>query len=118
MNVVTRARATALALVPLLAACGGGSGSFGSTGTLSVKMHDTAVESAQAVFVTIDRVDVFRMVNGQEVQETLVDDSQQWDLLELQNGVEAVLGEAQLPAGDYTSIRLVVAEDSSAAIAE
>jgi hypothetical protein len=102
-----------LALVPLLAACGGGSGGGAGTGTLQVRMHDTAVEAADAVFVTIERVEVFRTdESGAEVKETLLDVPQQWDLLALQNGVEAVLGTESFPIGDYSSIRLVVAEDS------
>jgi len=116
MKLVSRVKAAALALVPLLAACGGGASV--ATGTLSVKLHDAAVEGADAVYVTIDRVDVFQTVDGEEVQQTLVDDPQQWDLLELQNGVEAVLGEVSLAAGDYSSIRLVVGEDSAEAVEE
>lgn len=39
---------------------------------------------------------------------TLVDQVQSYDLLELQNGVTAALGNAEVPAGRYTQIRLIV----------
>jgi hypothetical protein len=114
------ARRTALgaaALLGLLAACGGsGGGGGGSTGTLQVRMQDTPVDEADAVFVTVARVEVFRAGEGGEVRETLVSTPAQYDLLLLQNGVSAVLGTGDFPAGDYTSIRLVIAPDSRDAI--
>lgn len=97
----------------VLAACGGGSAGTGDgTGTLTVKMHDTPVDGAENVFVTVARVEVFRTEGGAEIRETLVDTPAQYDLLELQNGVEAVLGTEELPVGEYHSIRLIVAADS------
>jgi hypothetical protein len=95
----------------LLAACGGGGGAPG-TGTLQVRMRDTPVDAAERVFVTIARVEVFRSDANGQARETLVDTPAQYDLLELQHGVEAVLGTAKFPVGDYSSIRLVIAPDS------
>ena len=108
----------------LLSACGSG-GAVGSDGSpggpespgagkglLQVRMHDAPVDDADNVFVTVDRVEVFRSDGGSEIKETLVDTPAQYDLLALQNGVEAVLGTAEFPAGDYRSIRLIIAADS------
>lgn len=98
-----------------LVACGGGSGGGGSAGTMGVlhiRMQDTPVDEAENVFVTVDRVEVFRGEAGSEVRETLVDVPAQYDLLLLQNGVTAVLGTGEFPAGEYSSIRLIVAPDS------
>lgn len=109
-----------LALLPLglLCACGGGGAGSGSgLGTLQVKLQDTPVDEAEHVYVTIDRVEVFRDEAGTEVRETLTDVPAQHDLLELQNGVAAVLGTAQFPTGTYRSIRLIVAADSRQDIA-
>jgi hypothetical protein len=109
----TNPKVAAALCASLLASCGGGGGGTGGTGTLMVTMHDSPVDSAEHVFVTVERVEVFRHdAEGAEVRETLVDVPQQHDLLALQNGVEAVLGTATFPAGDYTSIRLIVAADS------
>lgn len=104
-------RGLALVTLGLLAACGGGASEPGM-GTLQVKMQDTPVDEAENVYVTVERVEVFRTEGGAEVRETLVDTPTQYDLLTLQNGVSAVLGTGEFPAGDYKSIRLIVAADS------
>ncbi|MGH7569988.1 MAG: DUF4382 domain-containing protein [Gemmatimonadales bacterium] len=39
---------------------------------------------------------------------TITDDPQEYDLLQLQNGVTALLGNALIPVGDYAQLRLVV----------
>jgi hypothetical protein len=108
----------------LLSACGSG-GAVGNDGSpggpespgagkglLQVRMHDAPVDDADNVFVTVDRVEVFRSDGGSEIKETLVDTPAQYDLLALQNGVEAVLGTGEFPAGEYRSIRLIIAADS------
>jgi len=101
-----------------LAACGGGGtaapggGSAASTGALVVQMHDHPIEGADHVYVTIDSVEVFRTSNGVDVHETVASTPGQYDLLELQHGIEAVLGTAQLTPGLYHSIRLIVPHDS------
>lgn len=107
-----------LVAVGLLGACGGGGGSSGGGGAsssaamLQVRLQDTPVDEAENVFVTIDRVEVFRTGPMGEVKETLVSTPAQYDLLVLQNGVSAVLGTGEFPPGDYSSIRLIVAADS------
>jgi hypothetical protein len=107
-------RPVSVAAALLLVACGGGgsTGSTGSTGSLVVRMHDHPIEAAEHVYVTIESVEVFKTVDGQEVHETVTSVPGQYDLLELQHGVEAVLGGGEFAPGDYHSIRLIVARDS------
>lgn len=143
-----------------LAACGGG-GAGGSgatiptTGRVEVRMHDAPTEDIEHVYVTIERVEVRREVDGaddgtpvesarndrprrggggddddeggegrgrkrgdddgdddNDVVETITSVPGQYDLLELQHGVEAVLGGGSFEPGRYHSIRLIVARDS------
>ena len=101
------------------AACGGGGagapaggGVIPTTGSLVVRMHDHPIEAADHVYVTIERVDVIREVEGEDVHETVTSVPGQYDLLELQHGVEAVLGGGEFAPGAYHAIRLIVANDS------
>src|SRR5206468_1465783 len=68
--------------------------------------------NAEHVYVTIESVEVFKTVDGAEVHETVTSVPGQYDLLELQHGVEAVIGGASFEPGDYKSIRLIVARDT------
>jgi hypothetical protein len=135
-----------------LTACGGGGGSpvpVPTTGRLEVRMHDAPTEDVEHVYVTIERVEVRREVDGagdetpvetadrregedrgeggggrgrrrgdddgdddNDVVETISSVPGQYDLLELQHGVEAVLGGGSFEPGRYHSIRLIVARDS------
>lgn len=109
-------RSLALGAALSLAACGGGGAGGGAavptTGSLVVRMHDHPIEAADHVYVTIESVEVIKDVDGEDVHETVTSVPGQYDLLELQHGVEAVLGGASFAPGDYHSIRLVVASDS------
>lgn len=146
------------AFAALTACGGGGAGGSGAaiptTGRVEVRMHDAPTEDVEHVYVTIERVEVRREVDGTESEETVGtarndrpgpggggDDDEgeggrgrkrgdddgdddndvvetitsvpgQYDLLELQHGVEAVLGGGAFEPGRYHSIRLIVARDS------
>lgn len=147
------------AFAALTACGGGGAGGSGATipttGRVEVRMHDAPTEDVEHVYVTIERVEVRREVDGtddgatvatarndrprpggggdddedgdggggrkrgdddgdddNDVVETITSVPGQYDLLELQHGVEAVLGGGSFEPGRYHSIRLIVARDS------
>lgn len=94
-------------------------------GTLRMSMVDAPlIESGvEAVMVTFSSIRVHRSGDAEESEdgwieivgaETAVED-RTFNLLELVNGVSAVLGEQQLEAGKYTQIRIIV-ESSTALI--
>jgi hypothetical protein len=82
----------------------GGSGS--GEGTLEVRVTDAPDPSITAVYITTDNIEV--SVAG-EGWITVIDEEITFELLALE-GVEAILGSAQLPAGKYTQVRLSVPE--------
>jgi hypothetical protein len=96
-----------------LGACGGSSDSPPpATGTLRVAITDAPACGYDAVHVTVTRVRIHR-------SETATDEDGEWrdlavspprrlNLLDLQNGVLADLGQLELDAGRYTQLRLVL----------
>jgi hypothetical protein len=110
---------TALCVIAALqVGCSGGSGGGGSsvgsggTGTLSLSLTDATTLDYQAVYVTIDRVDVH--LGGNESSpnnwETVARPEKTYNLLELVNGVREELGLADLQDGDYTQMRLIIGD--------
>ena len=97
-----------LMLTISLISCGG-SDSPAATGTLNIKLTDAAT-SHQAVYVTINEVHVHHETGGWETLPEL-DLPQTVNLLELVNGVMLDLGIAELEAGHYNQMRLIL-EDS------
>lgn len=94
-------------VVPLLAACSGGSGaSFSdSTGVLELRLTDTPTTGVAGIVVSIDRVDVHAIGGGwvtvSRAYTTI-------DLLALRTGAFALLDSVQWPAGKLTGFRLHV----------
>ncbi len=114
----------ALATAALLAACSGGGGGAGSagTGTLKIALTDAPACGYDNVWVTVTKVRVHRSETATDTDgdwsETLVDPStggRRIDLLQLQNGVLADLGQMALTAGRYSQVRLVLASNSDVA---
>jgi len=110
---------TALAMISLLClfiSCssggGGGDGSVGSggSGTLSLSLTDATTLEYRAVYVTIERVDVHLGAdeNSSNNWETVARPARTYNLLELVNGVRKQLGIAELTAGHYTQMRLII----------
>lgn len=106
----------AIAAAAILAACGGG-GDSGGTGTLSVKMTDAPACGYDNVWVTVTKVRVHKSDTASDADpgwsEVAVtpdpgSDGRRIDLLSLQNGVLAELGQTALPEGHYTQVRLVL----------
>ena len=83
-----------------------GAGSDPGTGILEVRVTDAPDPSITAVFVTTDNIEV--SIAGQ-AWLTVIDEEITFELLALE-GVEAVLGTAELPVGKYTQVRLSVSE--------
>lgn len=108
---------TALAAATtLLAACGGGGNT--ATGTLRLSLTDAPACGYESVFVTVDKVRVHQSSsagdNDAGWSEVVLAAPQRIDLLTLNNGALLPLGQTELPAGTYTQMRLVLADNTPA----
>jgi len=111
-----------IAAATLLAACGGGGGGgevSAGEGTLRVAMTDAPSCGYDNVFVTVEKVRVHTSGSAADAdagwRDINVSPARRIDLLTLTNGVLAELGSTPLPAGSYSQIRLVLAENSGSA---
>jgi len=112
----------------MLAACDGGGSSSSSlptdgksgadvtgsaTGVLSLSLLDAPTDEYQAVYVTIDEVQV-HMAGG--AWEVVGSPDKTYNLLELVNGVREQLGITELETGHYTQMRLIIGDDPDSGI--
>lgn len=107
-----------LALCTLLVppSCGGGGGGGGGTvqtGTLSVGLTDASTDDYKAVYVTITEVQVHM---GGGAWKVVGSPHKTYNLLDLVNGVREELGVAELNAGNYTQMRLIIGDTSDGGI--
>ncbi|WP_445664077.1 DUF4382 domain-containing protein [Fodinibius sp. AD559] len=106
-----------LTLSIILVGCdGSGTGTSGETGTLEVQMHD-APANYDEVNVFVESVEV----NNADTDTGWVEISspqQSYDLLELVNGATTVLGSAELPAGTYEQIRLILSRENNSVVVD
>lgn len=114
-----RAALMAAAAALALAACGGGGdGGAAGSGTLRLALTDAPACGYDAVYVTVEKVRVHQSSNAGEGDagwsEVVLTPPLRVDLLSLQNGVLAELGQMPLPAGRYTQMRLVLAANGGA----
>jgi hypothetical protein len=109
-----------LTIITLLACDGGGGGGGGDsatvttkTGTVSFGLTDSSADEYQAVYVTIDEVQVNRneaSSDGDGSWEVVATPRKTYNLLKLVNGVTETLGEKELDVGAYNQIRLIIGE--------
>jgi hypothetical protein len=98
---------TILSVSFLLTGCGGGGGSDGGTGTLTLSVTDAPVDGAVAVVVEFTGVEL-KPSGGDRVVFDFAT-PRQIDLLSLQgNASTPLLDGVEVPAGDYSWIRLKV----------
>jgi hypothetical protein len=110
------ARAAAIAATLGLVACGGGGGSAsGGEGMVRVSLTD-APACYEHVNITVEAVRFHTSGSAGENaagwQEMRLDAPLKIDLLNLTNGVLRELGTLPLPAGRYSQVRLVLAENT------
>lgn len=92
----------------LFAGCGTDAG--GGTGSMTVEMTDAPIDSADAVNVHIERVEVNR-TGSSDGWITLNEPQKTYDLLQLTNGATTVIGSKELEAGTYEQIRLILSQN-------
>jgi hypothetical protein len=115
--------AAVAAAAALVAACGGGgSGGEEGSGVLRVSLTDAPACGYDNVWVTVTKVRVHRSdtaaegdAGWSEIDVNPSGKGRRIDLLELQNGVLADLGQTALPAGRYSQVRLVLADNREVA---
>jgi len=115
-RIVLAAVASGLALT--IAACGGGSTS--TNGTLQLSLTDAPGCGYDAVNVTITDISVHQSSTAAATDAGWVHvpiTAQKINLLNLQNGVLATLGQTPLPAGSYTQMRLLLASNNGMTLA-
>lgn len=95
---------------------GCGTGSSGGTGTMTVEMTDAPIDSADAVNVFIERVEVESQDGSGWI--TLNEPQKTYDLLSLVNGATEVIGSSELEAGTYNQIRLVLSSDGHSVVVD
>jgi hypothetical protein len=123
MKSLTRAKAFVVALglaLPssyLAIGCGsssgsGGGGTGGGDGTVNLQVTDAPFpfSSVASAKVTVTEVDLQGTTSHGFVTAWI--GSQTLDLLQLRNGVTSMLASAQLPAGTYSQVRIVITSGS------
>lgn len=111
-----RLLAMACLALPLLAACGGGSG--GSSSTLNLGVVDGPVDSASSVVVSFTGVELQPSGGGQAITINF-STPKTIDLVQEQNGNEAsLLSGESVPAGHYDWIRLMLNVGADGTVAD
>jgi hypothetical protein len=94
---------TAVAAALVLGACDSPTGT--GSARVTVLLTDAPHEYLESAVVTIGRIELLS-ADGPPV--VLVDDGGTWDLLQLQDGVTAALGTADVEPGRYRELRMIV----------
>lgn len=105
----------------ILASCGGDGGISGTgapEGTLRLSLGDAPSCGYDQINITVQKVRVHQSATAGDDDagwsEIVLAPARRVDLLTLTNGVLAELGETPLPAGKYTQLRLVLADNDAA----
>lgn len=114
-----------MVLTGVLSACGGGGGGGAAVsqtaGTLRVSMTDAPACGYDAVNVTVSKVRIHQSSDATESDggwtDITLNPARKINLLNLTNGVLEELGQAVLPAGRYTQLRLVLEANTGARLA-
>lgn len=101
-----RAGLAVVAGLLIIAACEGLPGSGPATSRVRLLLTDAPGPGIESAEVWVSRAYLVPGDSGGSV--VITDEPQQFDLLELQNGVTALLGDATVPAGTYAQLRLIV----------
>ena len=118
-------QASLLAIATMLAACGGGgdSGSPTSGGTqttsgigqLAIRLTDSQGCDYRSVWVTVEQVRIHQSATAGDSESgwrgLTLSPAKRVDLLTLRNGVFVDLGTMPLPAGKYSQVRMVLADN-------
>ncbi len=103
-----------------LTACGGGGsgGSSADSGTFRLALTDAPACGYDAVNLTIQKVRVNQSSSASDTDsgwsEIVLSPAVRINLLDLQNGVLAELGQIPLPTGKYTQLKMILADNSGA----
>ena len=110
-----------LVSVAIMAGCSSNDNSTPAPGTLGVSLTDAPACGFDAVNVTVSKVRVHQSSsateNDADWHDITLNPARKINLLNLTNGALESLGETPLPAGHYTQLRLVLAENTSSSIA-
>jgi hypothetical protein len=103
---------TISALAAGVAACGGGGSGSGSTGTVSFGVTDAPATDLSNVTIAFTELRL-KPENGDWI-EFSVDGFEQINLLDLQGGLtEPLITDEEVPAGNYTELRLIIDTQNS-----
>lgn len=92
-----------------LGSCSDSDGVFSGTAEVDVRLTDAPSDFIASADVTFSRV--YLKTGGDDADLELVgeaDGTVTYDLLELRDGLEALLAQAVIPAGNYSQLRMVV----------
>ena len=91
------------------------SGNDNGTGTMVVKLHDAPVDYDE-VNISVARVEVNNTENEGEGWIVISEPNETYNILDLVNGNFEVLADAELEAGTYKQIRLILNDENTVVI--
>lgn len=86
-------------------------GSSSGTGSMEVLLHDNPADYDE-LWIDVQRVEVNNVQDPDTGWVAISEPQQRYNLLELVNGAQEFLGEAELDEGTYRQIRLILGDDN------